>query len=348
MDCRRRTEWLRYQVSDIQNPNQDSVAVSHLTIEEREVISRMRFQGALQKDIAKELNRSEGTISRELSRNKGAREDYNSRIAQGRAEKRRQCRPLKRKMESVELLKRVGAKLEENWTPEQISGRLLAESGEAVVSHQTIYAYLNCLKRDHPHRHAMRRRGRRYRPRNEGGRRSTIPNRVSISRRPQVVALRKRFGDWELDLVVGTQHSGFLVTAVDRKSGFTKIRKIVNKRTATVMRAIISMFKDVPAEQLRTFTFDNGTEFTGHEVLSKQLGVKVYFADPYNSGQRGTNENTNGLIRQYAPKKLDFRYLSVGDVNNIAAKLNNRPRKRLRYRTPNEILFDRGKIAFQF
>ena len=322
--------------------------MSHLSTEDREVIARMVLQGSSQKAIAKEIGRSASTVSRELDRNRKANELYSSRIADRRASARRSNRTLERKMENPELLASVGKKLEENWSPEQISGRLAEEEGKSVVSHQTIYGYLNGLERSHPHRQAMRRRGRRYRSRKDRPTRSRIPNRVPISERPKVVALRKRFGDWELDLVVGTEHSGFLVTAVDRRSGFALIRKVSDKRSATVMSAIIAMFKEVSADLLKTFTFDNGTEFTGHAILTKELGVKVYFADPYNSGQRGTNENTNGLIRQYAPKKLNFGYVSFGDVKKIAATLNNRPRKRLRYRTPNEILYGRGKIAFQF
>ena len=322
--------------------------MSHLSIEEREVIAQMRFQGSSQKAIAFELKRSESTISRELSRNRRSSEDYSSRIAQHRAQTRRANRPILRAMERLELLERVGEKLESGWSPEQISGRLKEESGEPVVSHQTIYNYLGSLEASHPHRRAMRRKGQRNRKKSDLPARERIPNRVSISQRPKVVEQRKRLGDWELDLVVGTQQSGFLVTAVERRSGYSLVRKIGNKRTKTTMEAILKMFEGTPTEFVRTFTFDNGTEFTDHAILSEKLGVKVYFADPYNSGQRGTNENTNGLIRQYAPKKLNFGYVSVGDVQRIQNRLNNRPRKRLRYRTPSEILFDRGKIAFQF
>jgi IS30 family transposase len=244
--------------------------VSHLSTEEREVIARMLFQGTSQKAIAKEISRSASTVSRELGRNRKANQNYSNRIADGRASARRSSRPLERKMENPELLASVGKKLEENWSPEQISGRLAEEEGKSVVSHQTIYGYLNGLERWHPHRQAMRRRGRRYRSRKDQPTRSRIPNRVPISKRPKVVALRKRFGDWELDLVVGTEHSGFLVTAVDRRSGFALIRKVSDKRSATVMSAIIAMFKEVSADLLKTFTFDNGTEFTNHAILTER------------------------------------------------------------------------------
>jgi IS30 family transposase len=322
--------------------------VSHLTIEEREVIARLHCQKVSQKEIAQELGRSPSTICRELQRNKKARRDYGSHLAQQQACQRRANRPLTRRMENPELLAKVSRTLEENWSPEQISGRLREETGKPVVSRQTIYNYLNCLKANHPHRRAMRRKGRRYRSRKDGVRNSKIPNRVPISKRPQCVEARKRLGDWELDLVVGTNHSGYLITAVDRRSGYMRIRKVANKRSRTVMRGICEMFKNEDRSLLKTFTFDNGTEFTRHAILAKKLGVKVYFADPYNSGQRGTNENTNGLVRQYAPKSLDFRLVSYCDVLRIAQRINNRPRKRLRYRTPQEVLYEHRKIAFQF
>lgn len=319
----------------------------HLTLQEREVIARMRYKGYSQVAMAKELGRSPSTICRELGRNRNTSHSYVSSIAQNKSVQRRAERPIVRTLEEPELLKRVSLKLEQNWSPEQICGRLAIESGKSVISHQTIYNYLGSLKFNHPHRQAMRRKGRGYLKKKSANCRETIPNRVSIHQRPKCVDDRKRFGDWELDLVVGSKHSGFLITAVDRRSGYLKTKKINSKRSRVVMRGIIAMFRGEDSRMLKTFTFDNGREFTRHEMLKEQLGVKVYFADPYNSGQRGTNENTNGLIRQYAPKKLDFGYVSHRDVRHLTARINNRPRKRLQYRTPLEVLYNSRKIASQ-
>ena len=193
----------------------------------------------------------------------------------------------------------------------------------------------------------MRRGGRKYRHK-KGGIRNTTPDRTSIRKRPAVINDRKRFGDWGNGS--GRRHAAkrLLVTAVERKSGFLKMIKVRNKRTKTVIAGILKMFAGEDPKLIRSMTFDNGTEFTDHKLLRRKLGVKTYFADPYCSCQGGTNENTNGLVRQFMPKSLDFGYVSVRDVYSALAKINNRPRNRLHYRTPREVLYENRKIAFQF
>lgn len=321
--------------------------MGHLTTEERLVIAQGIKERIPRRVIAEKIGRHPSVVTREIQRNKPPCRTYTAYIADKQAKERRQNRPITRKMEQPEVLQLVTEKLQENWSPEQVSQRLVEERGDKVVSPETIYAFLRALPFQHSLRKAMRRGGRKYRLR-KGGIRSTIPDRTSIHDRPQVVNDRKRFGDWEMDLVVGTQQSGYLITAVERKSGFLKMIKINDKRTKTVMAGILKLFADEDPKRLKSLTFDNGTEFTDHQILRRKLGVKTYFADPYCSGQRGTNENTNGLVRQYMPKSLNFGYVSVRDVCNALEKINNRPRKRLRYRTPREVLYGSRKIAFQF
>ena len=321
--------------------------MGHLTTEERAVIAHGLKERIPRNEIARSIGRHPSVITREIQRNKPPRMTYTSYIADKRAKERRKNRPITRKMEQPELLRRVTEKLHENWSPEQIANRLQEEGAGRPISAESIYAFLRSLPFQHTLRKAMRRGGRKYR-RRKGGIRSTIPDRTSIDKRPSVINERKRFGDWEMDLVVGAQQSGYLITAVERKSGFLKMMKVSNKRTKTVIAGIIKLFADEDSKLLKSLTFDNGTEFTNHGILRRKLGVKTYFADPYCSGQRGTNENTNGLVRQYMPKSLHFTCVSTIDVQSALEKINNRPRKRLRYRTPREVLYENRKIAFQF
>lgn len=313
--------------------------MSHLTRDERCVIAMRKLEGCSQVKIARELDRSPSTISRELKRNSKPRgslryHSYDPYHAVRKAEDRRKERPYLAKLERPEIYEAVVSKLEINWSPQQISGWLKLQQCKPVISHQTIYEYLSCLPKDHVHRQAMRRRGRRPRKESPGFIAKALKNRVSIHDRPKVVNQRKRIGDWELDLMTCHHTSGYLITAVERKTGYTLIRKVPSKHAGRVMKGILKMFESIPRSKLKTFTFDNGTEFYYHRRFTNDLGVKVYFADPYNSGQRGTNENTNGLIRQYFPKSRPYGTISLWDVRKVQAKLNHRPRLRLKYQTP--------------
>lgn len=321
--------------------------MSHLSVDERVVISIRLGQNVSQKEIAAELGRSPSTISRELRRNRSSDRRYHALRAERMAIDRRRQPSTPRKMDDPDLSRLVNEKLRLNWSPAQISGWIRIQQGDRSISHQTIYSHLWRLPRDHADRLAMRRRGRRYRKAKPGFLARSLANRVSIHDRPKAVSQRRRIGDWELDLVVCHKSSGYLITAVERKTGYLLMRKVPTKQSAQVISGIIKMFEGFDRAVIKTFTFDNGTEFYYHSQLTEALGVKVYFADPYCSGQRGSNENTNGLIRQYFPKTLDYGLISHWDVKNSQGLINERPRLRLKFQTPAAVLGKHPKIAFR-
>lgn len=295
------------------NALQHSATMVHLSIEERHEISRGLIAGETQKSIALALGRSPATISREIARNGGSRASYRSTAAHRIAIDRRADCERPKKIKRPELFDRVVKKLELNWSPEQISETFKRDDGCLVISHQSIYNYLWSLEKNHAHRRSMRRRGRRPRKAKPAFL-AKLDRRRSIHDRPRIASDRKRLGDWELDLMTCGGVSGYLITAVERVSKLTLIRKVSNKSAGKVRDGILKMFEGIERSMMKTFTFDNGTEFYYHESLEQQLNVKAYFADPYNSGQRGTNENTNGLIRQYFPKSLHYGLISYWAV----------------------------------
>lgn len=237
----------------------------------------------------------------------------------------------------------VEEKLRQDWSPEQISGRL--KEDEVFISHESIYQYIYADKRvggslwTH-----LRRHEKKYRKRRCGqDRRGKIPNRRSIEDRPVIVEERSRVGDWEADLILGKNHQGVAVTLTERKSRFTLLRTLPSKHADPIKEAIIALLKwDA---RLKTITFDNGKEFTGHQEISAALNADCYFAHPYSSWERGTNENTNGLIRQYLPKSRNLKEISMEEEVRIMDKLNLRPRKCLGFRTPYEVFFEHQKVA---
>jgi len=207
------------------------------------------------------------------------------------------------------------------------------------ISHETIYQAIYSDRRLHflIKFLAQSRPKRRKRGQGKSRRGPTIPNRVGIEERPQVVEERGRYGDWEGDTVVGAHQQGFLVTLVERRSRMLQSQVVQTKQADEVAQAVIDALEEFPTSWVRTITFDNGTEFARHEDMAQVLPVDIYFAAPYSSYQRGTNENTNGLIRRYLPKGTSFSNLSQKKLNWIVHELNNRPRKILGYRTPNEV-----------
>jgi len=228
--------------------------------------------------------------------------------------------------------------LMQEWSPEQISGWLKKERSISI-SFETIYLYIWADKRQGGDLYTyLRHQIKGYRSRKGCyASRGKIKNRVSIHDRPHEVDAKERIGDWEIDLIIGKDHSGAMVTIVERVSKFTVSAQIDDKSAATVTAATIALlepYRDV----VLTITADNGKEFACHEEIAKALGAQVYFADPYSSWQRGLNENTNGLLRQYWPKKTDFKQVVANDVVVVLGKLNNRPRKALDYQTPAKIM----------
>jgi IS30 family transposase len=308
----------------------------HLTLEERDRIVQLRHQGADQQEIAQALGRSPATISRELRRNRTGGE-YGAAQAQRVAERRRRERPLVRKMDDPEINRFVRAGLAHEWAPEQIAGRMQQQQVPCRVSSQTIYTWIS-QDEDREHWEAMlRRRGKRpYR----GKKAVFTGDAARIADRPEVIEQRLRLGDFEGDTVLGPAGTGGLATLVDRKSRLTIIVKIQSKNADHVHEKLKQRLRELDEERRHSITFDNGTEFARCHRLEKHLGMELYFADPGCPYQRGTNENTNGLIRQYFPKGTDFRDISHYEVRQVEKLLNSRPRACLGFRTPAEVFFE--------
>lgn len=310
---------------------------NHLTMEERDLLAQRRHQGASQQAIAQALGRSRSTISRELKRNRtdGA---YLAAQAQRQSEQRRRDRPLERKLDDPQINAFVREGLTYEWSPEQITGRLKEQHSDRSVSPQTIYTW---IKGDESRQHwetFLRRRGKR-----PNRRRKTTPlaDASRIRNRPQVIEARLRLGDFEGDTVLGPPGTGGLATLVCRKSRLTIVVKVQSKNADHVHRKIKQRLKELDDEHRHSITFDNGTEFARCHRLENHLGMKLYLADPGCPYQRGTNENTNGLIRQYYPKGTDFRDITHQDVRSVEQRLNNRPRACLGFRTPAEVFFEK-------
>jgi len=305
-------------------------------MEERDRIAQLRFRGANQKEIARALKRSPATISRELRRNRTGGE-YFAAQAQERARRRRQERPITRKVDRPEISEAVRNGLTQYWSPEQIAGRLRVDDieGASQVTARTIYIW---IQRDEHREHwqsFLRRRGKRpFRRKKRAGIGAPIKDR------PEIIEQRLRLGDFEGDTVLGPPGSGGLATLVDRKSRYTIVVKVRGKDAKHVHQKIKERLKQLHEEQRHSITFDNGTEFARCHRLEKHLGVVLYFAEPGCPHQRGTNENTNGLIRQYFPKGTDFRNVTHYEVRKVENLLNDRPRACLGYRTPNEVFFE--------
>ena len=289
--------------------------------------------------IASTIGVHKSTVSRELKRNCDRRSGrYNPSLAQRKYEERQRGKPkLQRFTEDVR--KRVEGMLSMDYSPEQIAGRCRLD-GLECVSHERIYQHVWDDKRRGGDLHThLRRKGRKYRKRGAAkDTRGIIRERVSIEQRPKVVDERSRFGDIEIDLVLGANHKKALLTANDRATRLSWIALLDGKHSDAVAEAVARLlgpFKGL----LHTVTSDNGKEFAGHLDMAKALGVDYYFAHPYHSWERGANENMNGLIRQYLPKGTSFENLSDDDILLIQNKLNNRPRKKLGFKTPIEYFF---------
>ena len=307
---------------------------THLTRDERYQIAILRKAGHKQTDIARLMNRHPSTISRELRRNRGQR-GYRPKQAQALSEARmRACGNDPRIPDETWMV--VDVWLGELWSPEQITGRL-DERGLPSVSHEAIYHRIYTDKRNggtlHRALRCQKARRKRY-----GGRerRGTIPNQVSIEQRPAMVGTRERFGDWEADLVIGAGHHQALVTINERKSRYALIGHVPRKTAQAVSDVMVSLLTPYAA-CVHTLTTDNGKEFAQHERIASELGASFFFAHPYASWERGANENMNGLIRQFFPKKMSFDSITQAEIAFAVDKLNHRPRKCLGFRTPHEV-----------
>ena len=312
----------------------------HLTPCDRGQIQALRQEGKSVRAIARSLKRHPSSISRELGRN-SLHGTYEAHQAQARyVARRKECRR-GRKLDHRPLWDYVIKKLPLAWSPEQVAGRLpLDYPGDRRmrISHETLYRALYTDERLAPCIVHLRQARPKRRKRGQGKTaRCLIPHRVSIHERPPEVEARSRFGDWEGDLLLGKNQLGAILSLVGRKSLMLLARKVPSKQTEPVIAAVIAALEDLPASWAKTITFDNGSEFYRHQQITQELGIHTYFADPYAAYQRGTNENTNGLLRQYLPKGLSFEHLTQGQLDFIVQELNNRPRKTLGYQTPYEV-----------
>lgn len=307
---------------------------THLTQEERYQIYAYKKAGFSHQSIADELERHISTIKRELKRNQGLR-GYRPQQANRLAQSRRANKPKAIKLSSS-LEQTIRDKLMLDWSPEQIQGRLHLE-GQTCVCPATIYAFIRRDKLNGGKLYKHLRHKKRYKQRTGSHElRGHIRNRVSIEQRPAVVEQKNRIGDWEADTVIGSSHQGVIVTLTERYSRLTLIAKTNTKKASIVSKAIIKLLKPYQ-EQLKTITYDNGKEFAYHEEVAKELNVNSYFTHPYSSWERGLNENHNGLIRQYLPKKEPFNDVSDEKIQWIEKRLNNRPKKVLHFQTPAEV-----------
>ena len=312
---------------------------TQLTLDERDLLAHYRSQGFSQKEIAAKLQRDKSTISRELSRNKTDK-TYFAAQAHCAAQRRRCERPLQRKMDDAKTNAFVRNGLAECWSPEQIAERYDLEQTATAsteparsITAPTIYKWIEQDENCEHWKSFLRRRGKRKCRRKK----PETPCAARIANRPEIIEQRIRIGDFEGDTVLGPPGTGGVVTLVDRKSRLTIITKISSKDSDHVHHRIKLRLKELAENERHSITFDNGTEFARCGRLEKHLEMNLYYADPGCPYQRGTNENTNGLIRQYFPKGTDFRTISHHEVRRVENLLNNRPRKCLHYRTPNEV-----------
>jgi len=316
----------------------------HLTLKERYQISAYKKVGYTQSQIAQALHVSVSTISRELNRNSLCGY-YSAESAQRLCYVRHKKKPKYQKMTS-EIKRYIKDKLKCDWSPEQIAGVMQKESVIHAVSHESIYRYVyeNKSHGGKLYQH-LRHKNKKYHKRgNEYNTRGLLKNRISITQRPKIVEKKSRIGDWEIDTMIGANHQGALVTIVDRCSKFALIKHVPSKHATIVTHAIIEMM--LPIRKItHTITSDNGKEFAYHERIAKELQTQFYFANAYHSWERGLNEHTNGLIRQYLPKQTDFTNLKKEQIQFIQDRLNHRPRKSLGYKTPAEIFY--AKIVKQ-
>ena len=314
----------------------------HLSRDERVAIDIMLKDGKNLSEIARALGRNKGTISREIKRNSSPKHNhYQMPWVHIKAERRSYRTHKRPRLRNEQIEVYVRSKLKEGWSPEQISGRIGIDCPGLSISHEAIYQYVysfgrkRCkeftvhLRCKHPRRW-KKRMGRRCR-------KPKIINRISIEERPPSVETRHQFGHWEGDTIVSMKSTGTLCCLVERKSRLLLLTKLHKRTSDNVSKAIIGRLCSFPQHARRTLTLDNGSENAGHENITESINVKCFFAHPYASWERGTNENTNGLIRWYLPKGTDFSKIPAEQIALIESLINNRPRKCLGYKTPIEV-----------
>ena len=323
----------------------------HLTESQRCQISTLKARGDSQKSIAIFLEVNKSTISRELNRNSNSR-GYSQIRAHNKAKNRRAKASSKPKKMTASVIACIKDKLLLQWSPVQISGWMRDDNHPVFVSHERIYQYVWAEKKAGGELYKnLRHRGKKYNKRsavNAG--RGCIPGRIDIDQRPDIVEEKVRVGDWELDTIIGKNHKGAIVSMVDRATKLTKLAICKSKEAAPVTEALNRCLTPL-IDFVLTLTADNGKEFAKHAQVSKKLNADFFFAKPYHSWQRGLNEHTNGLIRQYFPKGTSFDNITPEDIARVENLLNNRPRKILNFKTPievfNQMTASLGIVALQ-
>lgn len=318
--------------------------MSHLTKEQRYTISVMIQKGYSQSAIAKVINKSKSVVSRELKRNCDGRSGkYTSDLAQKKYAERQKKKPKGVKF-TEEIKQFVDEQLAQKLSPEQIVFKL-QEQSIGSISHERIYQYVWADKKRKGSLYLhLRTQGKRYRHRGASkDKRGVIVGRVDISKRPEIVAKRERFGDLEIDTIIGKDHKGAIVTINDRLTGMLWMKKLNGKNALELAQATTQLLQPIKP-WLNTITSDNGKEFAEHQFIANELNIDFFFATPYHSWERGCNENLNGLIRQYIPKKTDFNTISDEFIQFVQNQLNNRPRKRFKFKSPIQMF--NHKVAF--
>jgi len=311
-----------------------------LTSEQRYTINVLLQSKTKQSDIAKAINVHPSTVSREIRRNSGIRGRYNWETAQANAIRTKRKKPGNHSVDDAIKQEAKNLLVTEQWSPEQISGAL-AKDGKHI-SHETIYRMIRKDKAEGGTLYKNCRHRLKHRARPVGGKRVSIPNRTSISERP-AEADGKRFGDFEMDTIVGRGNHGAIVTLIERSTNMLFMRKLTKGKNAKELaRTVIHLLSPFKGH-VKSITTDNGTEFACHEMISKSLGVNIYFADPYSSWQKGGIENANGLIRQYVPKSETFEHVSHQQIKKYSKKINMRPRKKLNFKTPHDCFYKQIK-----
>jgi IS30 family transposase len=331
-------------------PRPKFTKMGHLTVEQRYKIETLLKEGFTQNEIANRIGRNKSVISRELKRNCDQRSGkYFAELAEKKCSNRHKIKQKNIRFTS-EIKEFVENLLQEDYSPEQIVGycRLNAQK---CVSHETIYLHIWKDKKagGNLYKH-LRTKGKRYRKRGASkDKRGQIPDRIGIENRPKIVEEKVRIGDIEIDLVIGKNHKKALLTALDRASGKGKIALLDTKSAQEVEEKSVKILEEL-LPFLKTITSDNGKEFSMHKEITAKLGVDYFFARPYHSWERGANENFNGLIRQYFPKNYDFNLITESHIKYVENKLNNRPRKRFGFLTPNQVFLQAinndGNVAF--
>ena len=314
----------------------------HLNRDERKVIHHMRIAGFSISNTAQALGRHRSTIYRELKRNALGPNSYVDERAHAMYRRRLFWTRSRPRRDHFPLMTYIQKKLKQYWSPEQIAGRIRIDyphDSVMRVSWMTIYRSIGADRETGGAlcqylRQSRKKKRKRY---GSNDQRGHLQGRTFIDERPQIVNAQSRFGDWEADTMWGTSRNAYLATFVERKSLYLIARKMNDRTASALNRAAVAGFKTIPRNLRKTLTVDNGKEFAAFMELQRRLGADIYFAHPYAAWERGINENTNGLLRQFIPKKTDLAHYSEQAIRKAVQRINHRPRKKLGYRTPHEV-----------